>query len=378
MRARSVGIALSLTLGLTMPGIAQSPPGPQKDAPPKVQSQDPPAKAPAPDPRAQIRVRVELVNTPVAVYDRSGELVLDLTRDDFRVFDQGVQQQIESFDLGGTPLSLAVVVETSKRIEGLLEGIRKSGILITETIVALTGEAAVLTYDDTPVVVQPMTTDKEAVLRAFNRMVPGNSGAKLYDAMARGVSLLKERPRERRRVMLVIAEPLDRGSEMQFVEVLREAQLNNIAIYTVTLSTLMANLKAPPDDTLPVQITPPGTFGRPPIPGTAQTPTSEMQRSQGGDLLNAAILLIQGATNRIGRNPLAIAATATGGMNLGTFKERTLEKALDMIGGQLHAEYTITYRPTGVQAGGYHEIKIQVARPGLTVRARPGYYLPPS
>jgi hypothetical protein len=37
----------------------------------------------------------------------------------------------------------------------------------------------------------------------------------------------------------------------------------------------------------------------------------------------------------------------------------------------------LTYRPTGTDPVGYHEIKVQVRRPGLTVRARPGYYLAP-
>jgi len=75
---------------------------------------------------------------------------------------------------------------------------------------------------------------------------------------------------------------------------------------------------------------------------------------------------------------LEVAATATGGAHLSTFKDRSIEKAIDEIGGELHSQYTISYAPTGSDAAGYHEIKVNVVRNGaknLKVRARPGYYL---
>src|ERR1700722_18277926 len=64
-------------------------------------------------PDGGIRVRVALVNTPVAVSDAKDQLILDLQQKDFHVFDNGVEQTIESFDLGGEPLSAVLVFETS-------------------------------------------------------------------------------------------------------------------------------------------------------------------------------------------------------------------------------------------------------------------------
>jgi hypothetical protein len=72
-----------------------------------------------------------------------------------------------------------------------------------------------------------------------------------------------------------------------------------------------------------------------------------------------------------------VATTATGGEHLSTFKDRSIEKAMDQIGGELHAQYSISFSPAGTDPTGYHEIKVEVSRPGLKVRARPGYYLPP-
>src|ERR1019366_8316701 len=58
-----------------------------------------------------IRVRVALVSAPVAVSDAKGELLLDLQQKDFHVFDSGVEQTIENFDMGGERLSAVLVFE---------------------------------------------------------------------------------------------------------------------------------------------------------------------------------------------------------------------------------------------------------------------------
>ena len=73
--------------------------------------------------------------------------------------------------------------------------------------------------------------------------------------------------------------------------------------------------------------------------------------------------------------PLELAATATGGEHLGTFKNHTIENAIDEIGGELHSQYSLSYIPSGTNQTGYHEIKVEVKKPGLKVRARPGYYI---
>src|SRR5882762_3462303 len=99
-------------------------------------------------PESTIRVKVALVNAPVAAHDAKGELVLDLQQKDFHVLDNGIAQKIESFDLGGEPLSAVLVFETSSRIAPLLPAVQKSAIVFTQTIVGTTGDAAILGYND--------------------------------------------------------------------------------------------------------------------------------------------------------------------------------------------------------------------------------------
>src|SRR5260370_5433357 len=200
--------------------------------------------------------------------------------------------------------------------------------------------------------------------------------------MAVGVEMPSGRPQAtadkpgRRRVLMILSEATDVGSEARLGEVLRQAQLANVTIYSVGLSTTRAGLQAKPKDTRP-RISPPGTFPLPPQPGVPQTPTSEENRYGNIDLMAAAVWAVQHIHDQVKDNALEVAAAATGA-HLPTFKDRSIEKAVDEIGGELHSQYTISYTPTGSDATGYHEIKVNILRKAaknLKVRARPGYFL---
>ena len=360
-----------------VPAHAQAPSGPLP-AKPGAEVQQPPK-----DTQARVKVQVALVNTPVTVRNSRGDMVNDLEAGNFRVTDNGVVQQISHFDLGGDPISMVILIETSSRIEPLLPQVRKTGILFTQTVMGPTGEAAVVSFNDSVDKLQDFTMNGDLIESATAHLGAGTSGSKLYDAMAVGVEMLSGRPQAtadkpgRRRVLMILSEATDVGSEAKLGEVLRQAQLANVTIYSVGLSTTRAELQAKPKDTRP-QITPPGTFPMPGPPGTVQTPTSEENRYGNIDLMAAAVWAVQHIHDQVKDHALEVAAIATGGTHLATFKDRSIEKAIDEIGGELHSQYTISYTPTGSDATGYHEIKVNVLRndaKNLKVRARPGYYL---
>jgi len=377
---RVAGASLTLTLLLALadvPARAQAPSGP---IPPKpgAEVQQPPKNA-----QAKVKVQVALVNTPVTVRDGRGDMVHNLEAHDFHITDNGVAQQISHFDLGGDPISMVILLETSSRIAPLLPEMRKTGILFTQTVMGPTGEGAVVGFNDSVDKLQDFTTNGDLIENTIAHLGQGTSGSKLYDAMAVAVEMLSGRPQAtpdkpgRRRVLMILSEATDAGSEAKLGEVLRQAQLANVTIYSVGLSTTRAELQAKPKDTRP-QITPPGTFPLPPQPGVPQTPTSEENRYGNIDLMALAVWAVQHIHDQVKDHALEVAATATGGAHLSTFKDRSIEKAIDEIGGELHSQYTISYAPTGSDAAGYHEIKVNVLRndaKNLKVRARPGYYL---
>ncbi len=360
--------------GLPIAVHAQAPEGPMTPQP-GVALQ----KAP------NIKVRTVLVNTPVTVRNEKGEMVHSLEESDFRITDNGVPQRITHFNLGGDPISLVVVVETSSRIGPILPQIRKMGILITQTVTGPTGEGAVVGFDGEVKTLLDFTNSSDAMEKTIGELREGSEGSRLFDAMSRAVAMLSGRPEVsetdlgKRRVMLVIGEAHDSGSEEKLGEVLRRAQLANITIYAVGISGMKADLKRKPEDKEPPRATPEGTFGMPPPPGTVQTPTTEQQAAEAGSPLAAAVALavwtVMHAKDKVTAHQLEIAAAATGGEHVSAWKNRTLEKVIDEMGGELHSQYTLSYSPSGEVSDGYHEITVTVDRKDLTVRARPGYFI---
>jgi VWFA-related protein len=355
---------------------AQAPEGPMAPRPGQAVQQVPP------DVQAKLKVRVTLVNMPVTVRNSKGDMVHDLDAKDFRITDNGVEQRISHFDLGGDPVSVLVLIETSSRIEPILPEMRKTGILFTQTVMGPEGEAAVVGFNDGVDKLQDFTSDGDAIEKAVTKLQTGTSGSRLYDAMAVGVEMFNSRRPQptaekpgRRRVMLVMSETVDAGSEAKLGEVLREAQLANVTIYSVGLSTTRSELHSKPKDSRPAPIAPPGITTLPPPPGTI--PTTDANLSGGADLLGLAIWAVKHADNKVKDHAMEVACTATGGEHLATYKDRSIEKAIDEIGGELHSQYSISYAPSDSNTVGYHEIKVDVDRKNLKVRARPGYYVAP-
>jgi len=379
MSVAKLFLLLALAFGLLGPArqarAQQAPAGP---LPPRPGAPIKPAPVPnVLQPPPQIHVQVTAVSLPVTVRDRQGDLALNLSERDFRVYDNGAIQQLSHFSVGGDPLNVVLIAETSSRIEPLLPAVRRTGIIFTQVVMGQTGEAAVLGFDDEIRVLVPFTADHDRVEKTIEKLPEGTSGARLYDALARGISLLESEPTSRRRVILVLSEAADTGSESKLGAVVREAQLANVAIYTIGLSTIAAELRAKPSEAGPPEIGPPGTFPMPGPPGVPQTPTTQQEAQGNINLLPLVAWLVERAANTQASRSLAVASAGTGGRHISTFRDRSIETAMDEIGGELHAQYLLAYRPSGSDVYGYHEIRVEVTKSGYRARSRPGYYLAP-
>ena len=360
------------------PTLAQTPDGPMVPRP-DVPIQQAPKRA-----QTTLKANVVLVNAPVTVRGSKDQIVTSLAAADFRLTDHGVLQTISHFDVGTDPLSLVVLIETSSRVAPLLPAVQKSGILITETILGQNGEAAIVGFNDTIDKLLPFSKNPDAIQSAVAQIHASTSGSRLYDAMGVGVEMLTAAPEPaadtpgRRRVLLVVSEATDVGSQAKLGEVLRKAQLANVTIYSVGLSTTRALLQQEPKQNH-TDIAPPGTYPLPPIPGKPPVPEEEDPRLNNTvDLMALAVWAVSHIADKVSAHALEVAAVATGGAHFATFKDRTIEKALDEIGGELHTQYTLGYSPAGTTEDGYHEIKVSLVDAkykNLKIRFRPGYYL---
>jgi hypothetical protein len=363
---------------------AQAPEGPMTPQPTTQIQQTPPEVL------SKLTARVTLVTTPVTVRDPRGVMIHNLDQQDFLITDNGVLQKITHFDVGGDPLSIVIVVETSTRIDPMLPQLRKLGILFTEQVMGPEAEAAVVGFEESVHRLQGFTRSHDSIESVFAGLKTTESGHRLFDAMAEGVALLSDRrkptsenPVPGRRILLVVSEALDSGSETKLGEVLRQAQLQNITIFSIGLSTIRGELQSKPRDNAPVPIAPPGISTIPAPPGTVNVPPAGGPGGGGVDLIALAQVIVQQTKSAETKHALELGAIATGGSYYSTFKGRSIEAALDEIGGELHSQYMLTYSPPRSGDGndfGYHKISVSLVpdkSQNKKIVSRPGYYIPP-
>jgi VWFA-related protein len=377
MRLRS-GAALFFVAALpTAPLAAQSrrptAPARAQHAPAASSSQ----AGPHAEEQSPLRAGVTVVRLPVSVRGPGGQLALDLVRSDFLVYDDGIPRPITHFDIGGNPISVVLVVETSARVAPLLPAIRKTGIIFTEIVMGATGEGAVIGFDDTSRLLVPFTLDHDRIQKAVSRLKPGDDGARLRDALGRAIELLGNQPEDRRRVIVVVSESSDTGSKEEIGSLLRDAELADVSIYTIGLSSSAAELRAAPSQATGPTFGPPGTFPRPGVPGSPQTPTTMQQSGGNLDPLPLVFFLGRIGLHLIAAKPLKAASAATGGDHASTFHDRAIEQAMGRFGEEINSEYVLAYQAPTSGPWGFHTVAVKVSRPGYKVRTRPGYFLAP-
>lgn len=368
MRNQKVEIGVFLLALLVFASLAHSQKDPNNSTQSKSGTQEEETGT-GQEPGRAIKVRVNEVIVPVTVLNSKGEMILDLTKDKFQIFDNGVEQTIEQFDLGGNSLAVALVIETSSHIQMMAPAIREMGRVFTETVMALDGTAAVITYDSSVDVRQPFTQDQEAIEQAISKVEFKGPEMRLYDAMSMAVGMLKLQPPNFRRVMLILGESQDQSSDAKLGLILREVQLANISIYAIGPSSTAADLRYGTNGSSKVPLP------RPLPPTNTQQPPRNFLGEAPFDLLTPAVWLLSRGTNEIKNHQLEVAVASTGGVHYRALRDRTIQSALDKIGGELHAQYILNYTPSAGATPGFHKINVTVARRNSVVRTRPGYFI---
>jgi VWFA-related protein len=289
-----------------------------------------------------IRVPVRLVIAPTSVTDQHGKFINGLALSDFTLFDNDIQQQIHE-DADFLPISLAVAIETNLTVEGILPRVRELGPLLGTLVVGDGGECSIMTFDKHVNVVQNFTSDLGRLTQSLQHVEFSYVSSHLIDATLEGIRLLKQRPSDRRRILLLISETRDRGSESKLRDAVAEAELNNVLIYSLNVSRAHAAGKIFP----------------------------------GGLSLDLQALIQEiygGIKTLVVENPLSVLTRYTGGRQYPFFKQHSLEDAVTRIGEEIHGQYLLSYSPSNLAEGGFHKIRVELSKAGLTVRSRPGYW----
>jgi VWFA-related protein len=334
-------------------------------------AQQPGTPRPEPEKDTVIRVPVNVVIAPTTVRDRKGSFISGLQIGDFELYDNNKEQRINA-DVQGEPLSLVVAVQKSFNMDQILPKIQQIGPLLNDLLVGQDGETALIAFDHRIQVVQDFTKETTKLSTALKNIKPGSSNHAVIDAEMAAIRMLKTRPTDRRRVLLLIAEKRDRGSEAHVREALTEAEFANVTIFSVDISSVMATITGTPMPPPPPRI--PVTAQHIPA-GGAQTPTTIDQNYYNGNYIPVFVDIFKAVKSVFIDDALDVFTRFTGGKQYSFVSERSLEKAVEAIGEELHSQYLLSYTPNNLGEGGFHEIKVVVNRPNLEVRTRPGYWV---
>jgi VWFA-related protein len=275
------------------------------------------------DEQSRIQVRVELVNVLATVTDKKNRLVTDLTKDDFRVFEDGKPQEIRFFSREtDLPLRIGLLIDTSNSVRGRLHFEQEAAVDFLNAVLRPDKDLAfVVAFDADHQVVQDYTDDIEKISMAISHLKAGGVTS-LFDAVYFSCKekLSSFQPPEGylRRVMIVLSDGQDNRSVHSEEEALSIAQHVEVTVFTISTS-----------------------------------------RGEGGK----------------GDKVLERLANATGGRAF--FESEDLDENFEEIAHELRSQYSLAYKSTNsAHDGSFRWISIQPVRKNLRVRARPGYFAP--
>ncbi len=269
-----------------------------------------------------IRVDSSIVVMNVSLRDADNKPVVGLDQSKFRIFEDGVEQQTDSFESQESPFSAVILFDTSGSMRERIGLARSATIRFLDGLSGM-DTAAIYRFDSKVAMVQDFSSSRDVSEHIFDLAADGETV--LNDAVYEAAMLLDKRP-EKRRAIIVLSDGADSMSKHSADRALRAALDANATIYTVDMSRMYVN-----------------------------NPTIQAQ----------------------GRGVLKTFAEKTGGVFISTLDGFALRDALQQVIDDLHIQYTLAYVPKNTKKDGkWHAIEVRVARPHLTIRTRKGYNAP--
>jgi Ca-activated chloride channel homolog len=305
----------------------------------------------------RFRTGVELINVAVTVTDAHGRYVSNLRKEDFVLFEDGVEQTITHFNSERVPVSLGLVVDTSGSMAGQKWGHALDAL--DRFLLELLGpddEVFLYQFNNDPYLLQDWTTDRARLSRAMHRISP-RGGTAMYDTMAEAVPLA-DSGRNRKKAIVVVSDGNDTNSTTSVVDLKRLIRETEVLVYAVGIDGEASLTSNGPFRRGPV-IRLPFPFPRPQYPGYPP-PTGGMGgRMVGGERVNAAAL--RELTDDSGGRTEIVRSSID------------LDPATANIADELSQQYFLAYPAASKKDGRWHTIRVDVRDNRYRVRARKGY-----
>lgn len=293
-----------------------------------------------------VRVSTNLVTVPVSVKTRQGGYVPNLSREDFRIYEDGVEQEISSFESVDKPFTVVLMLDMSDSTRTELEEIQNAAIAFLNQL-RPEDRALIVAFDKQVVTLTRTTGDRKILSEAIRRIRTGG-GTALYDAIETVIkSHLRQIPG--RKAIVTLTDGIDTSS------------LRSTDDSTVTLATEQYALIYPiqwntPDRLLARQLS---NADNPAVGGVTYTTPS-------GESLSRAYVR--------GTRYLQLIARTSGGRFQRADKLKNLERSFALIAEELRQQYSLNYYPKNRATNNRkRRIKVSVTVPEAVVHAREYY-----
>ena len=185
---------------------------------------------------AAFKVDATYVKVPVTVVDTRGKVLVDLTREEFQLFDEGKARPIENFVLDPTPIHVALLLDVSGSVREELKEIRRTALRFAESF-DQEDRLALITFSDRMEILQDWTNNTARLRKSLKRLERGYRTA-LYDALLSTVKgPLRRVPGKK--VLILLTDGLDNDSISSFSDVVDSLIDSNVTLYIVGRTRLV-------------------------------------------------------------------------------------------------------------------------------------------
>jgi VWFA-related protein len=303
-----------------------------------AQKQKPPATDDQISDDDVVRVTTTLVTVPVGVMDRQGRFVPNLKEQQFRLFEDGVEQKIAYFESAETPFTVALLLDTSDSTRFKLKDIQDAALAFIDQL-RPDDRVMVAAFDKSTSMLCEATNDRRA-LESGIRQAQTGGGTGLYNALDVIIKQRLSRIRGRKAIVL-FTDGVDTGTKGPTYEgTLRLGEELDALVYTIQYNTY--------DDT-----------ARKALEANEQVVTAK------GERLNVAYARAE--------RYLRLLSSKTGGRFYFADDLKRLTAVFTTIAGELRERYSLGYYPKSAGQDAARQIKVKVNAPNVAVRARRGY-----
>ena len=313
-----------------------------------------------------MRVSTSLVTVPVSVLDRQGRFIANLQREDFRVFENGVEQSIAYFEPAEKPFTVALLLDTSASTHFHLSEIREAAIAFAKQL-RPQDRVLVVSFNDEVLLLTEVTNDQNIIEAVIEENANTGSSTRLYDAVDLTIKEQLNKIRGRKAVVL-FTDGVDTSSKLaSYQSTLREVEELDALIYPIQYDTsdYLQGMQGAGNGSVTIVTRRSGPFGTSTSQQTYNVPVN------GGVPLPGTT---KADYDRAGKYLHAL-ADKTGGRLYQANDTTQLAEAFTRIAEELRRQYSLGYYPKtdNIEGSERRQIKVRVRQPNLAVKARDSY-----